>query len=305
MKDTKVISFWGKGGVGKSTLASALSLLLSINEKKTLLVSTDYVPSLDILFNKSFRENVLEINDFLAVLQLSEEAVRKKWKEVFGEEVYRVVSEIFPVGREVIDYIAGAPGIVEQFIIYFVYKLAEERKYDYIVWDTMAAGGGLRMIRIEKEFYEHLGDAVKMYFKVKSVLKKLQGEQGVLEIIESWKEIANQTLYFLANPDNVAFVVTRPYRLDYFVSKRIISELEEFSVNVGGIIVNAMPVNRDNCQNFVEYAKEWAERIKDDFGKNYRIYEIPFWKKPPSGREELILFGKNTDLKLVLEDLLD
>ncbi|RLE59797.1 MAG: hypothetical protein DRJ35_04950, partial [Thermoprotei archaeon] len=74
MKNTKVISFWGKGGVGKSTLASSLSLLLSINENKTLLLSTDYVPSLDILFNKSFRENILEINDFLAVLQLSEEA---------------------------------------------------------------------------------------------------------------------------------------------------------------------------------------------------------------------------------------
>ncbi|RLE58577.1 MAG: hypothetical protein DRJ35_07670, partial [Thermoprotei archaeon] len=232
-------------------------------------------------------------------------AVRKKWKEKFGEEVYRVVSEIFPVGREIIDYIAGAPGIVEQFIIYFVSELAKERKYDYIVWDTMAAGGGLRMIRIEKEFYEHLGDAVKMYFKVKSVLKKLQGEQGILEIIESWKEIANQTLHFLAKPDNIAFVVTRPYQLDYFVSKRIISELEEFSINVGGIIINAMPLNGNNCQNHVEYVKKWSERVKEDFRKKYKIYEIPFWKKPPSGIEELVMFGKSTDLKLVLEDLLD
>lgn len=305
MKDTKVVSFWGKGGVGKSTLASVISLLLSMNKKKTLLVSTDFVPSLDVLFNKRFREDVLEVDSSLAVLQLSEESVREKWKEVFGEEVYRVVSEIFPVGREVIDYIAGAPGVVEEFIVYFVHKLAEERKYDYIVWDTMAAGGGLRMIRIEKEFYEHLGEAVKMYFKVKSILEKLKGEQGVLEIIESWKKIANKTLNFLADPNNIAFVVTRPYMLDYFVSKRIISELEEFSVNIGGVIINAMPTSEDCCRNFIEYAEEWAGRIRNDFRGHYRVYEIPFWKKPPSGKDELALFGKSTNLRLVLDSLLD
>jgi len=62
----------------------------------------------------------------------------------------------------------------------------------------MAAGGGIRMLRIEKEFYEHLGEAAKLYLKLKGVINKIRaGEAEPLDLIESWRRLANRILEFL------------------------------------------------------------------------------------------------------------
>ena len=48
----KILFIGGKGGVGKSTISSAIALHLSKQNKKTLLISTDPAHNLSDIFNK-------------------------------------------------------------------------------------------------------------------------------------------------------------------------------------------------------------------------------------------------------------
>lgn len=115
-----------------------------------LLVSSDPTPTLSRLL-----ENAEP--GLLDVMELDEESVVNLWKQRFGDEVYRVASSFLPVGKEFIDYVAGAPGIADQYMLYYIYDVWRHGRYDYIVWDTQAAGGSVRLLRLESEVYSHVG----------------------------------------------------------------------------------------------------------------------------------------------------
>jgi len=49
-KDVKLIMVGGKGGVGKTTCASAISLKIAMDGRKVLIISSDPTPSLSDIF---------------------------------------------------------------------------------------------------------------------------------------------------------------------------------------------------------------------------------------------------------------
>lgn len=281
----EILSFWGKGGVGKSTLSAASAVYLAEKGYKVQLVSTDYTPSLGFLLGMEGEEGEA-MGGRLKVVQLSEERIIMLWKERFGEEVYRVASSIFPVGREVIDYVAGAPGIVEEFALYVVYEAWRRGGYDVLVWDTMAAGGGLRMLRLEKEFYEHLGEAAKMYLKVKGTIERIRrGEKSPLELIEEWRSLASEILDMVRSASHHGVLVARAYPLDVDVAWRIWRQLGELGVRVEAVIANMA-----------------EERACSELPGP--CCAIPPWRVPPRGVEKLYRLASETCLGETVEKLL-
>lgn len=278
---TKVLSFWGKGGVGKTTISSAVAIRLAELNYRVLLISTDFVPSLADVLSAQVPPYPVKITDNLFAEQLTEESIVELWKKRFGEEVYRVASSIFPVGKEIIDYVAGAPGIVEEFALYYVYERARSGEFDVLVWDTMATGGGLRMIRIEKEFYDHLGEAAKMYLKVKGVIDKIRkGAEEPLELIESWRKLAHDILEFLRSKDHVAFLVTRPMPVDYAVALKVSRELADAGIELRGLFLNMFDASRVECT-------EIEERLRRNFPPSVPIFSVPLLDRSPQGVEML------------------
>jgi len=277
---TVVLSFWGKGGVGKTTLSSSLAVHLAERGFRTLLISTDFVPSLGDVIGVDIPSRPVEIAENLFAEQLTEESIIEMWKLRFGEEVYRVASSIFPVGREVIDYVAGAPGIVEEFALYYVYERARSGEYDFLVWDTMATGGGLRMLRIEKEFYDHLGDAVKMYLRIKGVIEKIKtGAADPLELIESWRKLAYDVLEFLRSSAHKAFLVARPMYVDLQVARRVYQELLSFGIPLGGLFLNMHVEERP----YLEVEEEYRRFLPQGFP----IFTVPLLSRSPRGLQDL------------------
>jgi len=291
----KIISFWGKGGVGKTTCAASVAARLASEGHSVLLVSSDYVPALSEVLAARLGPTLKNVWKELWAVELDEEAIIKLWKERFGGEVYRVISSFLPVGEEIIDYIAGAPGIADQYALYYVYELWRRGGYDYIVWDTMAAGGGLRMLRIERELYTHLGDAARMYLRLKGFLEKLRrGEGDPLSLIESWRELAERVLSFLTLEAHTAYIVTRPAYLDYAITKRIYSELSGFNMNVRGVIVNMTPLPEHYAypEDTVAEARKWVEETRKTFKPKVEVIVVPFTPRGPRGIEELLALSE-------------
>ncbi|HDI53239.1 MAG TPA: ArsA family ATPase, partial [Candidatus Bathyarchaeota archaeon] len=165
----RIVMFCGKGGVGKTTAASATALHFARRGLKTLLISTDPTPSLSDILERNVSGSITPIEEVpgLEAVELDYETVIDMWKKRFGREVYEVVSSFLPVDEEIIEYVAGAPGIDEEFALSYVYDLYRSGRYDLIVWDTAPAGGTLSLIKLEEKFYRHLGDAARLYVRVK------------------------------------------------------------------------------------------------------------------------------------------
>ena len=53
----RILIYTGKGGVGKTSIASATALFLANSEKKVMLISTDQAHSLGDIFNKKINRN--------------------------------------------------------------------------------------------------------------------------------------------------------------------------------------------------------------------------------------------------------
>jgi len=286
---TVLVSLWGKGGVGKTTLAAAAGLALKNRGLRVLLVSTDPTPGLSKLLcppNSSFAPGEPMPCAGLDVVEASEEDVKELWKRRFGDEVHLVVSSLLPVGREIIDYVAGAPGIADQFTMYYVYTLAREGDYDVVVWDTPAAGGSLRMLRIEYELYSHMGDAARLYLRVKGTLEKLRRrEKGKtpLELIEEWRDLARGILDFLASSLHRLHIVATPDQLGVHVTQMLLREFWLHGIEVRRLIVNQLldPGMCPGCRLLESWARSQREALRVIWELGVRSCTVPLLGEEP------------------------
>ena len=149
-KKPKIAMFCGKGGVGKTTSSSATAIHFALKGYRTLLISTDPAPSLSDILEVDVGGEItpLESVQGLHAVELDYDKIVELWKEKYGDEVYEVVTSFLPVEEEIIDYIAGAPGIDQEFALSYVYDLYMDGEYDIIIWDTAPSGGTLALLNL-------------------------------------------------------------------------------------------------------------------------------------------------------------
>src|SRR5512136_956289 len=171
----RLIMIGGKGGVGKTTCASAIALHFSLQGKKTLIISSDPTPSLSDIFEMEIgdQETPIQSVENLYGIEISSEVVLKKWKDRFGPEIYEVVSSFTSLDYDFVDYIGGAPGIEEEYMLSYILELVESDQYDLVVWDTAPAGHTLRLLHLPQLFLRHLEAATKFYMNLYGALEKV------------------------------------------------------------------------------------------------------------------------------------
>jgi arsenite-transporting ATPase len=241
-ENPKIIMFCGKGGVGKTTCASATAIHFARRGKRTLLISTDPAPSLSDILEVDADGDVTPVPGVcnLHAVELNYDKVIDLWKERYGQEVYEVIASFLPVDEDIIEYVAGAPGIDEEFALSYVHDLYTCGDYDVIVWDTAPAGGTLSLLHLQETFYSHMRDAARLYIRLKDALSSLTGKErrDPLRIIGAWEQLAKDVLSMVRSRETVAFIVTIPEHLGVAQTRRIEKELARFGVQVGGVIVN-------------------------------------------------------------------
>ncbi|MCL4341017.1 MAG: hypothetical protein M1431_02840 [Candidatus Thermoplasmatota archaeon] len=170
-------AFVGKGGVGKSTISAAYARVLA-DYGRTLLVSTDYMPSLRHIFTHDYKN--------ITVLEISESDIAQEWKSTYGDQVYTIISEFADVGPEILDHIAGSPGVGEEFMISRIVGLHDSGKYDYVVWDTPASSSTMHLLSLERDFYNHLGRDIKFLISARDRIKS----EKIGLILKKWQKLA-------------------------------------------------------------------------------------------------------------------
>jgi arsenite-transporting ATPase len=257
----------GKGGVGKTTCASAIALRIARDGRRVLLLSSDPTPSLADIFEISMGSEEIQLvqGHDLFGLEVTSDMVLKRWKERFGPEIYEVVSSFANVDYDFVDYIGTAPGIEEEFMLHFIVELVEGGKYDAVVWDTAPAGHTLRLLRLPHLFLSHMEAATKFYMNMYSCLEKIKDtvslkrtRRGLLEIIESWEELSKKIIGFIRDGERTRYVlVTIAEALGVKLTERMMKELEDNGLQVGNLVINYL-VRDEDCP-FHKIRKEMQE----------------------------------------------
>ena len=299
--DKRVLMFGGKGGVGKTTSSAATALHYAMIGRKTLIITSDLTPSLSDIFEAEIgpTEKPVPGVENLYALEISPGEVMRRWKEKFGPEVYEAASALVDLPYdEVIDYVAMAPGIQEEFMLDYILEHIRGGRYDLIVWDTAPAGDTLRLLGLPERFIEHLRVAPRVYLEVKDTFKL--SRTPFTEIIESWKELAGEVTQFFSDPDNVAFIlVTIPEALGVYQSQRVIKDFKKHGLDVRHIVINEVVQDHHDCdflQQRAEMQRPYLEMLKDEYQDHMTLIELPLLPYEVKGVERLreveqILFG--------------
>jgi arsenite-transporting ATPase len=239
---------------------------------------------------------IRNVNNLFGI-EVSSEVVLKKWKERFGPEIYEVVSSFASVDYDFVEYIGGAPGIEEEYMLNYILELVEGGQYDLVVWDTAPAGHTLRLLHLPQIFLKHLEAATKFYMnlysyfdKLKESVKLKRGKRSLLEIISGWENLAEKVVSFIRDSQRSEFViVTIPEALGVKQTERIIKDFDEYQLKVNHLIVNYV-IREADC-TFHKMRKEMQENyiqiLKDLYSHRIRLIELPLMAHEIKGVERI------------------
>jgi len=308
-KNKQLVMIGGKGGVGKTTCATAIAVHFARLGRKTLVISSDPTPSLSDIFETEIgdRQTPITAVDSLYGIEISSDVVLNMWRERFGPEIYEVISSFANIDYEFVDYIGTAPGIEEEYMLSYILGLVESKEFDLVVWDTAPAGHTLRLLHLPQIFLKHLEAATKFYMniysyfdKLKEAVKLQKGKRTLLEIISSWEAIALKIVDFIRDQEKSDFIiVTIPEALGVKQTERIIADFDQYELMVNHMIINNV-VREADCP-FHKARKamqsEYIKILKDRYGQRIKLIQVPMAPHEIKGVERIeqvseILFSR-------------
>lgn len=148
---TKYLFFTGKGGVGKTSVSTAVSIALADAGKKVLLVSTDAASNLDEMLGIALRNHPVPVPGVpgLMVLNIDPEAASQNYRARVIEQMgTQATAEEVDLVRE---QLSGACTTEIATFDEFSQLLSEGgRDFDHVVFDTAPTGHTLRLLSLPK-----------------------------------------------------------------------------------------------------------------------------------------------------------
>ena len=148
---TRYLFFTGKGGVGKTSVSTAVSIALADAGKKVLLVSTDAASNLDEMLGIALRNHPVPVPGVpgLMVLNIDPEAASQNYRARVIEQMgTQATAEEVDLVRE---QLSGACTTEIATFDEFSQLLSEGgRDFDHVVFDTAPTGHTLRLLSLPK-----------------------------------------------------------------------------------------------------------------------------------------------------------
>ncbi|MGH9176857.1 MAG: ArsA family ATPase [Vicinamibacterales bacterium] len=239
--DRQVLFFGGKGGVGKTTCASAAALAASRLGKRVLLVSTDPAHSTSDIFERRIGPEPVELWPSLHAMEIDAATESRRYVEAVKSHIAALFGHaILKEANRQIDLAATMPGAEEVALFDRMGALirGEDERFDLIVFDTAPTGHTLRLIRMP-ELMEAWIKALSRSRRAMLGVEQDDREDPIIISLGTRLERLRELRARLVSGRTTGFVVVLiPERLPIEESARAIAQLDESGVRVGGIIVN-------------------------------------------------------------------
>lgn len=303
----------GKGGVGKSSIAASVSLMLADKGGKTLLISTDPAHNLVDLTGKKIGARPTRVAKNLDCMELDPQRETKKYigeiRKKMGSFVH---AESYGRLKKYLEGIAETPGAHESAILEALSIHIENYlpKYSHIVLDTAPSGHTLRLLQMPAFMAGWISSLAAN--RLSGLAEKRKWESDDLDEssasgdsgdskneetthppkdeINSDKILAGLHLKgrrfqwlseILRDPARcLFFIVANPERLSYLESKRLAAALGQAGIPSKLIINKIWPnVAEPFLKKMIEEQKVVLKNLRKEFGGAIAA-EVPVQSEP-------------------------
>ena len=239
--EREVLFFGGKGGVGKTTCASAMALAASRAGKRVLLVSTDPAHSTSDIFEQSIGPEPQQISPSLHAMEIDASSESQRYVAEVKTHIAQLFGHaILKEANRQIDLAATMPGAEEVALFDRMGALirGEDERFDLIIFDTAPTGHTLRLIRMP-ELMEAWIRALSRSRRAMLGVEQDDKEDPIMITLNERLERLRVLRARLVSGRTTGFVlVLIPERLPIEETSRAILQLDEVGVRVGALIIN-------------------------------------------------------------------
>ena len=236
LKESRFLFFSGKGGVGKTSMATVAAVRSADEGKRTLLVTTDPASNLADVFEQSIGHRITPIENVsdLWAMEIDPDSSTEEYIEhamapiraAFPETMIRVMEEQMsgPCTAEIAAF--------DRFTDFLEPPSADGQTFDRVIFDTAPTGHTLRLLELPAEWSQTIDSASEGSGQTCiGPAAAIQDAKAKYErAIQTLRDPAQTTFVFVLHPEAIALRETR----------RAIDELEKLGIRAHQLIVNAI-----------------------------------------------------------------
>ena len=270
--EKRVLFFGGKGGVGKTTCASAMAVTASQAGKRVLLVSTDPAHSTSDMFERPIGPEPVQLLPNLHGLEIDGEFESQRYVANVKEQIRGLFGHhILKEATRQIDLAASMPGAEEMALFDRIGGLirGEDERFDLIVVDTAPTGHTLRLIRMPELMEAWIRALSKSRHAMLGIEQDDSTDPVMLKLAERLENLREFRARLLSPRISAFVLVLVAERLPIEETARALEQLKEAGVTIGGLVVNRVlpasspdPFLRSRHDQEVIYLDEIEKRFK-------------------------------------------
>ena len=267
----RIILYTGKGGVGKTSVASATACLLAKKGKKVLIMSTDQAHSLSDAFGVKLSNVPTKITDNLEAIEV--DALIENgaiWGNIKGyiEKLMLLKNEKSIAVEELLVF----PGFEDLISLLKIKQINDENNYDVLIVDCAPTGETMSLLKFPELFKWWMEKIFPMKRKAAKIVKPIIDltikiplpDDKTFDEIEILYNKIDELHKLMLEKDKVSLrIVTTPEKIVIKEAKRNFSYLHLYDFNVDAIIVNKIISEEGGKGYFEKWMKLQSENLKD------------------------------------------
>ena len=280
---THYLFFTGKGGVGKTTTASATAINLADAGNQVMLVSTDPASNLQDVFNTALTNKPQAINGVSGLFAANFDPVTAAGE--YRESVVGPYRGVLPDAavKNMEEQLSGSCTVeIAAFNEFanFLTDPAVDQRFDYIIFDTAPTGHALRMLQLPSAWNNYLDENDRGA----SCLGQLAG-------MGDKKAIYAKAVAALSNGDlTTLMLVTRPQKASLLEAARAAQELAAIGMTNQQLIINGtLKTPTDHASQAIFAQQQVDLQQMPAVLKKFAQYEVPLRAYNVTGLNKLHL----------------
>jgi len=310
----RIILYTGKGGVGKTSVASATACLIAKQGKKVLIMSTDKAHSLGDAFGIKLSNMPVKISDNLEAMEIDalieNEAI---WGNIKGY-IEKLMLLKTAKGIEVEELLVF-PGFEDLISLLKIKQISDENNYEVLIVDCAPTGETMSLLKFPELFKWWMEKIFPMKRKAAKIVKPIIDhtikiplpDEKTFDEIENLYDKIHKLHELMLQKDKVSLrIVTTPEKIVVKEAKRNFSYLHLYDFNVDAIIVNKIISEEGGKGYFEKWMKLQSENLRDirESFNPVPIFNIELMKSEVRNYEALLNMGESIFKQIQAEKVL-